>query len=41
MELFKYKEPIALMAKAKYFGMLSLIVVLALKLQLEIAYQNI
>ncbi len=29
MELFKYKEPIALMAKAKYFGMLSLIVVLA------------
>jgi len=29
MEFFKYKEPIALMAKAKYFGALSLIVVLA------------
>ena len=29
MEFFKYKEPIALMAKAKYFGLLSLIVVLA------------
>jgi preprotein translocase subunit SecF len=28
MEFFKYKKPIALMAKAKYFGLLSLIVVL-------------
>jgi len=28
MEFFKYKKPIALMAKAKYFGFLSLIVVL-------------
>ncbi len=29
MELFKYKDPIQLMAKAKYFGLLSLIVVLS------------
>jgi len=29
MELFKYKKPIALMSKAKYFGMLSLAFVLA------------
>ena len=28
MEFFKYKKPIALMAKAKYFGLLSLVVVL-------------
>jgi len=28
MEFFKYKEPIKLMAKAKYFGLLSLVVVL-------------
>jgi len=29
MEMFKYKKPIALMAKAKYFGILSLILVFA------------
>jgi preprotein translocase subunit SecF len=29
MEMFKYKDPIKLMAKAKYFGLLSLIVILA------------
>jgi len=29
MEFFKYKDPIKLMSKAKYFGLLSLIVVLA------------
>jgi len=29
MEMFKYKGPIALMAKAKYFGLLSIVVVLA------------
>lgn len=29
MEMFRYKDPIKLMAKAKYFGLLSLIVVLA------------
>jgi len=28
MEFFKYKKPIALMAKAKYFGMLSVVIVL-------------
>jgi len=28
MEFFRYKKPIALMAKAKYFGLLSLVVVL-------------
>jgi preprotein translocase subunit SecF len=28
MEFFKYKKPIALMAKAKYFGMLSVLIVL-------------
>ncbi len=28
MEFFKYKKPIALMAKSKYFGMLSLVLVL-------------
>ncbi len=29
MEFFKYKKPIALMAKAKYFGILSLVMVIA------------
>ncbi|HGZ71266.1 MAG TPA: protein translocase subunit SecF [Nitratifractor sp.] len=29
MEMFRYKDPIKLMAKAKYFGLLSLIVILA------------